>query len=143
MPTLPPYLKVNFDFNATLMDAGFAARYCREIEKYTNIALFESPMPQEDVEGNVKLRRQTSVAIAMHYGSPPPMTALKEDVCDGFVIGPTHQPGCFEDFVKFVIPELQRRGIYRKEYSGTTLRDHLGLKRPAIGRLLGAAGKSA
>ncbi|MCZ2150703.1 MAG: hypothetical protein LC126_23375 [Bryobacterales bacterium] len=69
------------------MDAGFAARYCREIEKYTNIAMFESPMPQEDVEGNVKLRGQTSVAIAMHYGSPPPMTALKEDVCDGFVIG--------------------------------------------------------
>ncbi len=87
MPTLPPYLKVNFDFNATLMDAGLAARYCREIEKYSHIAMFESPMPQEDVEGNVKLRRQTSVAIAMHYGSPPPMTALKEDVCDGFVIG--------------------------------------------------------
>lgn len=63
--------------------------------------------------------------------------------CDGFVIGPTHQPGCFEDFVKFVIPELQRRGIYRKEYAGATLRDHLGLKRPAIGHLLGVAGKSA
>jgi len=53
--------------------------------------------------------------------------------CDGFVVGPTHQPGCFEDFVKFVIPELQRRGIYRKDYSGNTLRDHLGLKRPDIG----------
>ena len=36
-------------------------------------------------------------------------------------------------FVKYVIPELQKRGIYRKEYSGATLRDHLGLKRPAIG----------
>ena len=53
--------------------------------------------------------------------------------CDGFVIGPTHQPGCFEEFVKHVIPELQKRGIYRKEYTGATLRDHLGLKRPAIG----------
>ncbi len=53
--------------------------------------------------------------------------------CDGFVVGPTHQPGCFEDFVRFVIPELQKRGIYRKEYSGPTLRDHLGLKRPQIG----------
>lgn len=53
--------------------------------------------------------------------------------CDGFVIGPTHQPGAFEDFVKFVIPELQRRGIYRKDYAGTTLRDHLGLARPEIG----------
>ena len=43
------------------------------------------------------------------------------------------QPGCFEEFVKHVIPELQKRGIYRKEYTGATLRDHLGLKRPAIG----------
>lgn len=53
--------------------------------------------------------------------------------CDGFVVGPTHQPGCFEDFVKYVIPELQRRGIYRKDYTGPTLRDHLGLNRPDIG----------
>ena len=54
--------------------------------------------------------------------------------CDGFVIGPTHQPGCFEDFVKFVVPELQRRGIYRREYTGATLRDHLGLARPEVRR---------
>ena len=53
--------------------------------------------------------------------------------CDGFVVGPTHQPGCFEEFVKYVIPELQKRGIYRKDYSGPTLRDHLSLKKPEIG----------
>ncbi|MEM9683423.1 MAG: LLM class flavin-dependent oxidoreductase [Pseudomonadota bacterium] len=53
--------------------------------------------------------------------------------CDGFVIGPTHQPGSFEDFVKYVVPELQKRGIYRKDYTGSTLRDHLGLPRPDIG----------
>ncbi|MBT5110154.1 MAG: LLM class flavin-dependent oxidoreductase [Rhodospirillaceae bacterium] len=56
-----------------------------------------------------------------------------EPACDGFVIGPTHQPGAFEDFVKFVVPELQKRGIYRKEYTGSTLRDHLGLQKPDIG----------
>ncbi len=55
--------------------------------------------------------------------------------CDGFVVGPTHQPGCFEDFVRFVVPELQKRGIYRKDYSGSTLREHLGLARPEIGAL--------
>jgi FMN-dependent oxidoreductase (nitrilotriacetate monooxygenase family) len=55
--------------------------------------------------------------------------------CDGFVIGPTHQPGGFEDFVRFVIPELQRRGIYRKDYTAATLRGHLGLPRPRIGDL--------
>ena len=51
--------------------------------------------------------------------------------CDGFVIGPTHQPGTFEDFVKFVIPELQKRGLFRKDYTGPTLRDHLGIPVPA------------
>jgi len=53
--------------------------------------------------------------------------------CDGFVVGPTHQPGAFEDFVKYVVPELQKRGVYRRQYTGTTLRKHLGLSRPTIG----------
>jgi alkanesulfonate monooxygenase SsuD/methylene tetrahydromethanopterin reductase-like flavin-dependent oxidoreductase (luciferase family) len=53
--------------------------------------------------------------------------------CDGFVVAPTHQPGCFEAFVQYVVPELQRRGIYRQDYTGATLRDHLGLPRPQIG----------
>ena len=51
--------------------------------------------------------------------------------CDGFVIGPTHLPGTFEDFVRLVVPELQRRGLFRTEYEGRTLRENLGLRRPA------------
>jgi galactonate dehydratase len=87
MPTLPPYMKVNFDFNATLNDSAHAGRYCTEIEKFPQVAIYETPIPQSDVAGNKQLRSQTRVPIAMHYGSPPIMTALKEDVCDGFVIG--------------------------------------------------------
>lgn len=87
MPTLPPYMTVNFDFNATLADSAHAGRYCTEVEKYPNVMIYESPIPQEDVAGNRQLRSQTRVAIAMHYGSPPIMTALEHDVCDGFVIG--------------------------------------------------------
>lgn len=56
-----------------------------------------------------------------------------ERACDGFVISATHVPGTYEDFVKFVVPELQRRGLFRKDYTGRTLRDHLGLPRPEIG----------
>ncbi len=56
-----------------------------------------------------------------------------EPACDGFVVAATHVPGTYEDFVQFVVPELQRRGLFRKEYGGTTLRDHLGLPVPAIG----------
>jgi hypothetical protein len=39
-------------------------------------------------------------------------------------------PGGLEDFCDKVVPELQRRGLFRHEYEGTTLREHLGLPRP-------------
>jgi FMN-dependent oxidoreductase (nitrilotriacetate monooxygenase family) len=50
--------------------------------------------------------------------------------CDGFVIAATHSPGAYEDVVRMVVPELQRRGLFRGQYTGRTLRDHLGLPRP-------------
>jgi FMN-dependent oxidoreductase (nitrilotriacetate monooxygenase family) len=53
--------------------------------------------------------------------------------CDGFVLSATHVPGAYEDFVRFVIPELQQRGLFRKDFAGTTLRENLGLQRPALG----------
>ncbi|HEX5325136.1 MAG TPA: LLM class flavin-dependent oxidoreductase, partial [Acetobacteraceae bacterium] len=53
--------------------------------------------------------------------------------CDGYVVGGTHTPGTFEDFVHFVVPELQRRGLFQREYRGATLRENLGLARPARG----------
>ncbi|MFF0223598.1 LLM class flavin-dependent oxidoreductase [Streptomyces sp. NPDC004629] len=56
-----------------------------------------------------------------------------EGACDGFTIGAVHAPGAFEDFVRQVVPELQRRGVFRTEYEGTTLRDNLGLARPEAG----------
>ncbi|MGW0631954.1 LLM class flavin-dependent oxidoreductase [Streptomyces sp. NPDC002758] len=57
------------------------------------------------------------------------------DACDGFVLAATHLPGSFEDVVRMVVPELQRRGLYRTEYTGSTLREHLGLERsPATPR---------
>jgi alkanesulfonate monooxygenase len=49
---------------------------------------------------------------------------------DGFNIMPPYLPGGLDDFVNLVVPELQRRGLVRTEYEGTTLRDNLGLKRP-------------
>jgi FMN-dependent oxidoreductase (nitrilotriacetate monooxygenase family) len=55
------------------------------------------------------------------------------DACDGFVIAATHVPGAYEDMVRLVVPELQRRGVFRDRYTGSTLREHLGLARPAVG----------
>ncbi len=54
-----------------------------------------------------------------------------EKGADGFNVVPPYLPGGFVDFANLVVPELQRRGIFRKEYEGRTLRDNLGLYRPA------------
>jgi long-chain alkane monooxygenase len=48
-----------------------------------------------------------------------------EGGADGFMLIATYTPGCFEEFVDLVVPELQRRGRYRQRYSSSTLRDHL------------------
>jgi FMN-dependent oxidoreductase (nitrilotriacetate monooxygenase family) len=58
---------------------------------------------------------------------------FESEACDGFNVTPTHLPGGCEDFVDMVIPELQRRGLFRTEYEGETLRENLGLK-PAVNR---------
>jgi alkanesulfonate monooxygenase SsuD/methylene tetrahydromethanopterin reductase-like flavin-dependent oxidoreductase (luciferase family) len=49
---------------------------------------------------------------------------------DGFNITPTVLPEGIDDFVELVVPELQRRGLFRTEYEGRTLRENLGLRRP-------------
>ena len=49
---------------------------------------------------------------------------------DGFNVMFPYLPEGLDDFVDRVVPELQRRGLFRTEYEGTTLRDHLGLPRP-------------
>jgi len=54
-----------------------------------------------------------------------------EHAADGFNVMPPYFHQCFEDFVDLVVPILQERGLYRANYQGTTLRDHLGLRRPS------------
>ena len=55
---------------------------------------------------------------------------LEERGCDGFNVMFPFLPAGLDAFVDTVVPELQRRGLFRREYEGTTLRDHLGLQRP-------------
>ncbi len=55
---------------------------------------------------------------------------LLTDACDGFNIMFPYLPAGLDDFVDRVVPELQRRGIFRREYEGATLRENLGLPRP-------------
>ena len=57
--------------------------------------------------------------------------------CDGFNIMPPYIPGALDDFCELVIPELQRRGLFRTEYEGCTLRENLGVPRPQSRHALG------
>ncbi len=71
----------------------------------------------------------------MACGSPTTVADLMEGwfrdkAVDGFVLLPPHFPVALDDFVDLVIPELQERGLFRREYEGKTLRDHLGLLKP-------------
>jgi L-alanine-DL-glutamate epimerase-like enolase superfamily enzyme len=84
---VPPSVLIDIDFNSSLANAATAVLFLRELERFPNVAIVESPIPQGDVAGNKQIRAQTKLPIAMHFGSPPIMTALHEDVCDGFVIG--------------------------------------------------------
>ena len=84
---LPPHFSVDMDFNSFLLDASHGVSVMQELSQIPHIAAVESPIPQSDVEGNRYIRSQTRIPIAMHYGSPPVMTAVKEGVCDVFVIG--------------------------------------------------------
>ena len=73
-----------------------------------------------------------SLAVPQLVGTPiqiaDKLEALfHEQAGDGFVISPAYLPGSFDEFVDLVIPELQKRGLFRKEYTGNTLRDSLGL----------------
>jgi FMN-dependent oxidoreductase (nitrilotriacetate monooxygenase family) len=54
---------------------------------------------------------------------------FKAGAADGFNVMPPFFPGQFDSFADQVVPILQERGVFRADYSGTTLRDHLGLKR--------------
>src|SRR5690349_8552068 len=63
--------------------------------------------------------------------------------CDGFSVMFPHVPGGLDDFVDRVVPELQRRGLFRTEYEGRTLRENLGLPRPENRFFGGATSESA
>ena len=70
-------------------------------------------------------------------GSPATVAAtisdfVQADASDGFILVPHITPGGLDEFADTVVPLLQERGVFRSEYAGTTLRDHLGL--PAPGR---------
>ncbi|SON56809.1 Nitrilotriacetate monooxygenase component A [Hartmannibacter diazotrophicus] len=102
---------------------------------------FASVMLSKARRENMKLRDLYNLTAAArgHWvlcGSPTTIADTLEEwfttgAADGFNVMPPFFHKGFEDFVDLVVPELQRRGLFRTEYGGKTLRDNLGLARPA------------
>ena len=80
--------------------------------------------------GEAARRFATSELCPQLVGTPEMIADRLTDLfeshaCDGFVLTPTTFPGMYEQFVRSVVPILQKRGVYRKDYAGTTLREHI------------------
>ena len=84
--SVPDYMKVDMDFNDFGLDPAIAKPLCKRLERFANVAIWESPIRQEDVEGNRELRRHLDVPIAHHFDRPQFSSQLKQDICDGFVM---------------------------------------------------------
>jgi len=85
-----------------------------------------------------ELYLRSGITGSARIGTPTDIADLMQEwfeagACDGFNITPATLPGGGEDFVAMVVPELQRRGLFRMNYESSTLRDNLGL-RPVINR---------
>ena len=81
-------------------------------------------------------RYATSNGHQVFVGTPKGLADLMEEwlqagAADGFVMLSPYYPTPMQNFVRWVVPELQRRGIYRTAYEGRTLRENLGLVSPA------------
>jgi FMN-dependent oxidoreductase (nitrilotriacetate monooxygenase family) len=78
--------------------------------------------------------RGTLDETGLFVGTPVQVADQMEEwfgtCCDGFVITASSVPGTYEDFARMVVPELQRRGLVKRDYPGSTLRDSLGLPMP-------------
>jgi alkanesulfonate monooxygenase SsuD/methylene tetrahydromethanopterin reductase-like flavin-dependent oxidoreductase (luciferase family) len=85
-----------------------------------------------------ELYLRSGITGSARIGTPSDIADIMEEwfeagACDGFNITPATLPGGGEAFVEMVVPELRRRGLFRTDYEGRTLRENLGL-RPVINR---------
>lgn len=138
---------MNFDFGSKDPDSEFTDEELRRLswggykERIVQLSGKSNPTVRDFLQYSAK---GTTREMPNFTGTPSQVADQMEEwfkgrACDGFVLVASHYPSSFEDFTRLVVPELQRRGLYHQDYTGTTLRDNLGLARPAIGAWKGAA----
>ncbi len=83
---VPRYFRLDLDPNGTFQTAAAAIPILEKLERYDIVAMFEEPIPRDDIAGNRRIRQAINRPLAMHFGSPPYVTVLREEVCDGYVL---------------------------------------------------------
>ncbi|WP_180177375.1 LLM class flavin-dependent oxidoreductase [Acinetobacter sp. YH12039] len=148
-----------YDFLNSLIHPEVGLSLLSALAGGINLAKFdlEAPFPKiEDADINFSSRQQMMIDIARKHnfsirqlyqyiasarghwtliGTPEQVVYqlqewFENDAADGFNVLPPTTPAGLNDFVDLIVPELQRRGLFRTAYEGTTLRENLGLKRP-------------
>jgi FMN-dependent oxidoreductase (nitrilotriacetate monooxygenase family) len=129
----------NFDFGSKPLDEPFTDA---ELARFTGTQSGRDRVVA--ALGDRKPTPRDFITITRRGKLPPPWVGDAKDVadrfeewfaapaCDGFVVGAAYVPGSYADFVGLVIPELQRRRLFPREYRGATLRENLSLARPGV-----------
>ena len=123
------------DIMATLEDrpniGGERSRFLADIREDDTIASYSRRMAARTYSAH-QYKAGDPEQIADHMEQ-----WMEAGACDGFMISFVALPSTLSDFVEKVVPELQRRGVFRQDYQGRTLREHLGLSRPEFAEAYG------
>ena len=92
----------------------------------------DGPLPDLPETNSIKSRQSLLMELAGREG-----LTIRELARRGFALLPPTFPAGLDDFTTLVVPELRRRGLFRSDYAGSTLRGHLGLARPEHRRCAG------
>lgn len=127
---------LNFDFGSKPMDEPLTQK---DLDSMGGLQALRDRVIQAKKPNMPTIRdfmeitgRGTLAEHPVFCGTPKDVVDQMEEwfttpACDGFVLAATSMPGTYEDFVRLVVPEMQRRGLYQKDYKGKTLRENLGL----------------
>jgi len=129
---------LNYDFAKKPLDEPFSDAELAELsfQGFRDRVIRHSAKKNPTVRDFISVSgRGTVKEHPMFCGNPQQVADQMEEwftapACDGFVLAASSMPGAYDDVVRLLVPELQRRGLFQKNYTGPTLRDNLGLAIP-------------
>jgi FMN-dependent oxidoreductase (nitrilotriacetate monooxygenase family) len=132
---------LNFDFGSMPMDQPFTNEQLDNISGLRGIldrVVASTSNAQPTLDDFVTISKRGTIGeFNCFCGSPKQVADHMEEwfvgrACDGFVLAAPFLPGGYEDISRLVVPELQKRGLYHKDYRGKTLRENLQLGRAQV-----------